>query len=437
MGNLTSEIILVVDLTNGETYKENINDEFYQVHIGGAAANKALYDKYADDDPIVLGTGLLTGTLVPGSSLGVITAKSPRTGKICHAPFNLSGGMELKYTGFDFVVVKGVSKKPVYLWLHDSVADIKDASALWGKDTWTTTDTLRKNLGEDLIQILGIGEAGEKCSDLAQIILNYWSTGDRWGFGALLGQKNVKAIAMRGMGLFDMDDENGFLDLCFELLSEVKRGGLSGKEGIVDIANELSVDITDWLSPVFHRNSSCFNTPYPANTFLKFNEDPKILKETDVAEPGVLVTDIFELLEFKEAGLSALDTAEILQTCLKFGIDPVAVAQICIKDGKMSSPAEIKNALGDLKGSVNTTGTGSISPCCPKRPLFFDFGLSKGSDTAKWWERRQAEAYIFGINQIFALMSPFLSTEKLIELVNLGTGLGITKDSLNNAIDTL
>ena len=436
MGNLTNEIILVVDLSNGTTHEEDIDEAFYRSHIGGAAATRALYDKYADDDPIVLGTGLLTGSLVPGSSLGVITAKSPRTGKVCHAPFNINGGMELKYSGFDFVVVKGVSKKPAYLWLHDSVADIKDASNLWGKDAWATTDSLREDLGEDLIQILCIGEAGEKHSNLAQIILNYWSTGDRWGFGALLGQKNVKAIAMRGMGLFDMDDENGFLDLCFELLNEVKGGALSGKKGIADIAGEIGDDITDWLSPALHRNSACFNTPYPANTFLKFNEDPKILKETDVAEPGVLVTDIFDLLQFKEAGLSALETAEILQTCMKYGIDPAAAAQICLKDGK-SSPHEIKDSLKNLEGSADTTGTGPFSPCCPSRPLFYDFGLSENSDTSQWWTRRQAVAYIFGINQTFALMSPFLSEEKLVDLVNLGTGLGITADSLNNAIDAL
>ncbi|MBC2716306.1 MAG: hypothetical protein HF978_13435 [Desulfobacteraceae bacterium] len=434
MGNLINENILIIDLSKNETSEEYLEEEFIKEHIGGAATNIALYHQYEDDDPIIIGTGILTGTLAPGGSLAVITAKSPRTGEICHAPVNLCIGAELKYSGYDYVVIKGVAEKPVYLWIHDAIADINDAEHLWEKNAWETTDTLRNDLGEALIQNLTIGEMGEKESDLAQVISNYWSSGDRWGFGALFGKKKLKSIAIRGMGLFDMEDEKGFLNLCLELLNESKNSQMAGKQGIIDIGNELDADLKEWLDPVLHRNSACFNMPYPGNTFLKNGEDPKILKETDVEEPGVLVTDIFEILGFKELGLTSKDTVQVLMECLKTGIDPVAAAQICINK-EMKSVNEIIASLGNFKGPVNTTGKTAFSPCCPEKSVFNKF--DNENDTQDWWVRRQKIAYVFGIHQTYSIMSPFLSEEKLLELVNIGTGLDISQEDVETVIAKL
>ena len=431
MGNLTSETLLIIDLASGEISEEMIEDEFYKEHVGGAAANLALYKKYQDEDPIVLGTGLLAGTLVPGSSLSVITAKSPRTGKVCHAPVNLYGGIELKYTGFDFVVIKGVSEKPVYLWLHDQVADVSEADEYWGLDVWETTDKMRVGLGEDLIQVLAIGKAGENASPLAQVNLNYWATGDQWGFGGLFGQKKIKAIAMRGMGMFDMDDEDAFLKNALGVLNEFKNSPLASKKGIAEIGAEIGEDIAGWLEPLTHRHSACFNTPVAFNTFLKFDDDPKILKETDVEEPGILLTNIYDILGFKNLGMSVEDAARVLQACMKYGIDPVAVAELSQKAGKKSLD-EIKGSFSELSGDVAATGKGTLSPCTPLKPLFHDAG-SEGQ-ASDWWEKRQAVAYICGIQHFFILMAPFLSDEKLLEFINQGTGLEITADVLNKAV---
>ncbi len=428
MGYLTNENYLVVDLASGETIEEMIDEEFFAEHVGGAAANMALYKKYEDEDPIVLGTGLLTGSLVPGASLGVITAKSPRTGNVCHAPFNLYGGSELKYTGFDYVVIKGESENPVCLWLHDQIADINDAADIWGKDAWETTDKLRYSLGEDLIQILTIGEAGEKGSDLAQVMLNYWASGDRWGFGALFGKKKLKAVALRGMGLFEIAGEDDFVQACSDALNEFRSSPAAGKQGITDISAAMGDDITDWISSLVHRHSACYNVPYPTNTFIKFDEDPTVMKESDVDEPGVLLIDINDILGFKNLGLSAEDAGRAVQACNKLGIDPVAAAELCQKDGK-SSLGDVKGAIGGLSGPVDSTGKGAISPCCSQKSLFSDDGSGD-----EWWNRRQAVAYVLGIQPVFALMSSFLTEDKLIELVNIGTDFGITADALDSAV---
>jgi aldehyde:ferredoxin oxidoreductase len=420
---LATNKIAIIDLATSKIVDQELDEDLVKEKIGGAGITTALYEQYQGEDPIVIGTGLLTGTLVPASALGVITAKSPLTGKVCHAPFTLHAGMELKYSGFDYLVIKGKSQKPVYLWIHDGVADVNDAKDVWGKDVWTSTDSIRELMGDQLIQILTIGKAGESESDFAQVCINYWASGDRWGFGKLFGQKKLKLVALRGMSLLELSDAEGFLKQCKELLSTIKAGAVAGKKGIEEIPAIIGEeDIRKWLAPLVHRHQSCFNTPFPTNTFVFLDEDPKLLKESEKQEPGFLLTDVYGVLGFKKLGLSAADACALLRECAKYGIDPVAVAELSQKAGK-KKPDEIKKSFSGLKVALENIGNGKFSPWCP------NFGLSENE-----WVRRQAVAYIFGIHPIFALMSPELSEEKLIELANLGTGLGFTSETLDKVI---
>jgi aldehyde:ferredoxin oxidoreductase len=423
MEYLSTNKIVIVDLTTSKITSQELDEDLVKEKIGGAGITTVLYERYQDEDPIILGTGLLTGTLAPASALAMITAKSPLTGKVGHAPFTFYAGLELKYSGFDYVVIKGKSQKPVYLWIHDGVADINDAKEVWGKDVWASTDSIRELMGDQLIQILTIGKAGESESDFAQVCVNYWASGDRWGFGRLFGEKKLKLVALRGMSLLEVANGEGFVSQCLELLSALKAGTFAGKKG----AAELSVatgeeDIQKWLGPIVHRHPSCFNTPFPTNTFVFLDEDPKLLTESEKEEPGFLITDIYGLLGFKKLGLSAVDACGLLRECARYGIDAVSVAELSQKAGK-KKPEEIKKSFSALKGTLENIGTGRFSPWCP------NFGLP-----ADAWERRQAVAYIFGIHPIFILMSPELSEEKLIELANLGTGLGFTAETLDKVI---
>ena len=423
MEYLSTNKIAIVDLTNSKVSDQELDEDLVREKIGGAGITTALYEQYQNEDPIVLGTGLLTGTLAPASALGMITAKSPLTGKVCHAPFTLYAGLELKYSGFDYVVIKGKSPKPVYLWMHDGVADISDAKDVWGKDVWASTDTIRELMGDQLIQVLTIGKAGESESDFAQVCINYWASGDRWGFGKLFGQKKLKLVALRGMSLLELSDAEGFVHQCKELLSALKAGAVAGKRGIAELSVAIGEeDIQKWLGPLIHRHESCFTTPFPTNTFVFLDEDPKLLKESEKEEPGFLITDVYGLLEFKKLGLSAADACGLLRECARYGIDARAVAELSQKAGK-KKPDEIKKSFSGLKGSLENLGKGTFSPWCP------NFGLSAGE-----WERRQAVAYIFGIHPIFAMMAPELSEEKLIELANIGTGLGFTSETLEKVI---
>ena len=104
--------ILIVDLESGETTTEDLELEAVEQFLGGAALNLDLYQKYADRDPVILGTGFFTATFVPAACLGIATFKSPLHQGISHVPLTWQTGVELKLTGFDFVVILGKSEKP-------------------------------------------------------------------------------------------------------------------------------------------------------------------------------------------------------------------------------------------------------------------------------------------------------------------------------------
>lgn len=423
MEYLASDKIAIVDLGSGDITEEELDEDLVLEKIGGAGITQSLYARFEAEDPIVLGSGLLTGSLVPGAALSVITAKSPVTGTVSHVPVVLDAGMEFKYSGFDYLVIKGAAENPVYLWIHDGIADINDANDVWGKDVWAATDYVREFMGDELIQVLGIGEAGEAGSPLATVCVNYWQGGDRFGFGSLFAQKNLKLIGIRGMGLLEIAEPEDFTEDCLELISTIKAGPLKGKKGIAHMASLLGEeDITDWISPLIHRHMACFNTPFPTNSFVFLNEDPQLLEESKVDEPGVLLTDIHPLLTYKRMGLSAEDACSVLSACAKYGIDAAAVAELSEKAGT-TAPEAISASFSGLKDPVQGVGNS----------VFSAWG-KVGSPDPKEWERRQALAYILGLHPLFVLMSNELSEEKLLDLAGMGTELELTRETLDEVI---
>ncbi len=431
MDYLSTDNILIVDLATSEIEEEEVEESLVSEKIGGAAVARYLYEKYQDSDPVVVGAGLLSGTTCPASAIGVITAKSPVTGKLAHCPVTYKVGVEIKYSGYDYIVVKNAASSPKYLWIHDGVADLEDADDIWGKDVWESTDALRKLVGDDLLQTMMIGPAGEKQSDCAQVCFNHWSSPDRFGFGKVFGAKNLKGFAFRGMGLIDADDPEEFVAQSLKMLKAIKKNAFLKKKGIAELARAIGEEpLTDWLAPLVHRHSADYFTPYATITALFLDDDPKIVENTKVKEPGVLVSDIYALLECKKLGLSAEDAGRFLKACAKYGIDPVAVATL---SGKKTL-SDLTGSFDSLSGTAAIAGEGIFSPWAPIKPIFNDFGLSGADETAEWWERRQAVAYIFGIQPLFALMSPEISEEGLLELANLGTGLELEADDLEEVI---
>lgn len=198
--------ILRVDLTSGTIKREPISRELKLNFIGGRGINsKILYDELKPGtDPLspqnvlIFGTGPLSGTSSPASGRWTVTAKSPETG--IHGDANGGGhwAPQLKYTGIQHIVIHGKADKPVYLAIDDDEVEIRDASHLWGKDCWETEKIIRDEWRDPRVQVVTIGPAGENLVKFACILTWVTSAAGRTGMGAVMGSKNLKAIAVRG-----------------------------------------------------------------------------------------------------------------------------------------------------------------------------------------------------------------------------------------------
>ncbi len=196
--------ILLVDLTSGSIEEESLPERVYRDFIGGQGLGvRILYertkhkaDPLGPDNMLGFVVGPLTGVGVYGARFQVV-AKSPMTGGWGDSNCGGSFATELKAAGYDGVFFSGISQKPVYLFLNDGKAELKDASHLWGKDTVETADSIQTELGDKRVRVTCIGPAGEAKSLLAAI-MHEGGAAARGGLAAVMGSKHLKALAVRG-----------------------------------------------------------------------------------------------------------------------------------------------------------------------------------------------------------------------------------------------
>jgi aldehyde:ferredoxin oxidoreductase len=197
---------LEVDLTNKTTQDLPLSEDFCKAYIGGATMAAALvYDRVSPDtdplapeNPMVMATGPFTGTPIPMVSRYAVGAISPLTGFWGEST---SGGVfpfRLKGSGWDGIIVTGKADGPVYLYLKNGQAEIKDAAALWGKDSYETQKMIKEDLADTQVSVACIGPAGEKLIKYACIMNDKGRAAGRCGMGALMGSKNLKAVVVAG-----------------------------------------------------------------------------------------------------------------------------------------------------------------------------------------------------------------------------------------------
>ncbi len=198
--------ILHVNLTTGELAIEHPDEAFYRHYMGGSAMGMHYVlketppgvDPLSPENVMALFTGVVTATPIAGQSRITTVAKSPLTGCIGDSQGGGFFPAELKFSGFDGVVVKGRSAKPVYLWLHNGEAELRQAGHLWGLTTGETEEQLKEELDDKRIEVLQIGPAGENLVRFAAIISMSNRANGRTGMGAVMGSKQLKAIVVRG-----------------------------------------------------------------------------------------------------------------------------------------------------------------------------------------------------------------------------------------------
>jgi aldehyde:ferredoxin oxidoreductase len=206
--------ILGVDLGKQEINLEKLEEGFYRKYLGGRnfglhylmRETKPGVDPLSPGNVLVFATGVTTGVPLTGFCRHSVVAKSPLTDGFGEAEAGGFWGAELKFAGFDAVVVRGRSPEPVYLWIHDGEAEIRDASHLWGQQTREAQRMIRDELGDKLVRVALIGPGGEGLVRYACILNELKYANGRSGLGAVMGSKNLKGIAVRGHGRMEFAD---------------------------------------------------------------------------------------------------------------------------------------------------------------------------------------------------------------------------------------
>ncbi|MFC2019122.1 aldehyde ferredoxin oxidoreductase family protein [Chloroflexota bacterium] len=202
---------LDIDLSTGKIIKTHIDPKFAREYIGGMGFScKILYDEvgpdvdpFSPDNLVIIGNGTLTGTNALCAGRTEITTKHPLTGHLGTGNTGGSWGIALKRAGFDLVIIRGKAENPVYLWIDDDKCELRDASHLWGKNTYEASSILEQDLNPSApsqVKTLIIGPAGENLVRYACTINDYYHCAARNGAGAVMGSKKLKAIAVCGTG---------------------------------------------------------------------------------------------------------------------------------------------------------------------------------------------------------------------------------------------
>ncbi len=296
---------LYVDLTDRKVEQRPIEKSMVQKFIGGMGTNLKLMqensapgvNEFSPENVVVIGTGPLVGTLVPGSSKMFATTKYPLNHCIGTGASGMNFGRILKHAGFDHIVIKGRSERPVYLYVSDDEVELRDAKELWGCDINQTTNLLWKQSGRES-SIIAIGPAGENLAKISMALVDNVGSLGKGGLAAVLGSKRLKAIVAYGGKSINVADRNKLMDLVRPLIlamrnspkreTMMKLGSMAGWEHWSEVAGIPYKDWTEifprdelrkifgpevYLEKVRHGKISCPSCFLPCKENFRFKDE--------------------------------------------------------------------------------------------------------------------------------------------------------------------
>jgi len=242
--------LLYIDLTQRKSVSMEVASRLEEDFVGGKGFGaKILQDLLpANTDPLspqnmlIFMTGPLTGTLAPAMR-GCVVTKSPLTGTFVDSYFGGHFAQEIRYCGFDGIIITGKAKEPSYLWIDENRVEIRSATQIWGLDTFATVEKLREISEDESVKTACIGPAGENMVSFALINCEFNRHAGRGGTGAVMGSKNLKALALRGSNKITVTDTGSFesaVSQAYKELAaneEVQSFTTDGTPGVVDFAN--------------------------------------------------------------------------------------------------------------------------------------------------------------------------------------------------------
>ncbi len=346
--------VLEVDLSKGEIKTRELSDETARKFIGGSGLGayyltseyKAHHDPWAEDSFLFIGPGPLNGTFCPSTRASFVN-QSVHTGLISHAEVGGHFGNEIKWAGWDGIYIKGKSKKPVWLSIKDDKVEIRDASKMWGKDTETAEEMILKEMKDPYARTAVIGPAGENMIPYAAVIVERTRAAARTSTGALMGNKKLKAISVRGTKAVPTVDPAKFteaakLSLQYNVDREAWQGIKRwGTGGLLELKNWVSGSLitknfqTTWYPDIEHlggeqaartfwkRHVACNNCPVHCMKLgvIRDGKYRGLIAEGPEYETGGLLGSNLMMKDF--AGMMAL-----IELCDAMGLDSISTGGV-------------------------------------------------------------------------------------------------------------
>jgi benzoyl-CoA reductase subunit BamB len=349
---------LEIDLSRGNIERVATDPRLTELHLGGLGTNaKILWDRvpaevepFSADNLLIFSTGLLCGTPAPGANRTMVTAYSPQT---LLMGYSMMGGFwspELKHAGYDKVIFRGKSPNLIYVWIHDDKVEIRDASHLRGKGANETAELIKQELKEPNAQVAAIGLAGENRVYMASIEQGR-SSASRLGLGAVMGDKGIKAIAVRGTKDINLARPDEFIELCNEVLKYIRAREEKPVPGVMPILAGLgSPQEMKLVDEKWHTENFAWGNARVRNKEFWTQEVEEKWKETQlnvrtrliscyncpmkcgaiISVPGIstYMMKCFSKLTYTMAAFSDLDFGfRIAQHATEYGVDGFSTPQ--------------------------------------------------------------------------------------------------------------
>src|SRR5450759_2195340 len=350
---------LEVDLSRGSIDRVETDPRDTRLYLGGLGTNdKIMWDRvppetdaFSEDNLLIFGTGLLCGTAAPGSNRTIVSTVSPQTQLMAYSMMGGFWAPELKYAGYDKVIIRGKSPSLVYLWINNDKVEIRDASHLQGKGAVETAELIRRELKEPKAQVAAIGLAGENRVYFASIEQGR-SRASRQGIGAVRGDKGLKAIAVRGTKDINVARPAEFMELCNEVLKYIKWRNENPVPGVLPILaglgspQEMKVHDEKWHTENFmwgnsrHRRKGFWNEEVAKKWMAKMEDArPRLIScyncpmkcGATISMPGlpIYMMKCFSKLTYTMAAMSDLDFGfRIAQRATEYGVDGFSTPQV-------------------------------------------------------------------------------------------------------------
>ena len=254
--------ILRVNLTTGKLKAEPLNMDWARAYLGSRGLGTKYIvnevdpkvDPLSPENKLIWATGPLTGTMASTGGRYTVVTKGPLTGAIACSNSGGYWGAELKMAGWDMVIFEGKSAKPVYLFIEDDKAELRSAEHLWGESVWHTEETIKKLHQDPLIRVSSIGKAGENLVLFAAVVNDLHRAAGRSGVGAVMGSKNLKAIAVRGTkGVGNLHDPKEFMRVTYEKKKILADNAVTG-QGLPTFGTQVLMNVINEIGALPTRN---------------------------------------------------------------------------------------------------------------------------------------------------------------------------------------